>query len=133
VASPFQHFDEETASRSSENAQALCECRLVSVRIDHTSVDAATGEPSRQRPTVIRPLPTVRQQERPHALGARIRALRDDFLKCEIAGIESELSAGHPIPASFIGVQLGSKTWPFCGSFGCLIGVRATESMGLRV
>src|ERR1700674_504052 len=31
------------------------------------------------------------------------------------------------------GVQLGSKTWPFCGSFGCLIGVRATESMGLRV
>ena len=28
--------------------------------------------------------------------------------------------------------QLGSKTWPFCGDFGDLIGVRATESMGLR-
>src|SRR5213082_2572985 len=26
-----------------------------------------------------------------------------------------------------------SKTRPFCGSFGCLIVIRATESMGLRV
>jgi predicted PurR-regulated permease PerM len=30
-------------------------------------------------------------------------------------------------------VHLGSKTRLFCGSFACLIGVRATESMGLRV
>ncbi len=30
------------------------------------------------------------------------------------------------------GVQLGSKTWPFCSGFGGLIAVRATESMGLR-
>src|SRR5712691_8199492 len=30
-------------------------------------------------------------------------------------------------------LHLGSKTRLFCGSFGCLIGVRATESMGLIV
>jgi len=30
-------------------------------------------------------------------------------------------------------VQLGSKTWPSCISFGGLIDLRATESMGLRV
>ena len=30
-------------------------------------------------------------------------------------------------------VQQGSKTWPFCVDFGSLIGIRATESMGLRV
>src|SRR6267378_2454928 len=30
-------------------------------------------------------------------------------------------------------LQLGSKTRLFCGSFGCFIAVRATESMGLRV
>ncbi len=29
--------------------------------------------------------------------------------------------------------QLGSKTRPFHGSFGCLIAIRATEAMGLRV
>jgi hypothetical protein len=29
--------------------------------------------------------------------------------------------------------QLRKSGWPFCGDFGGLIGVRATESMGLRV
>jgi hypothetical protein len=45
---------------------------------------------------------------------------RDDFLKCEIAGIESELSAGHPIPAPFI---RGSIWGPKLGLFALLSGV----------
>jgi len=40
--------------------------------------------------------------------------------KCEIAGIESELSAGHPIPASFV---RGSNKGPKLGFFGRFSGV----------
>ena len=40
--------------------------------------------------------------------------------KCEIAGIESELSVGHPIPASFV---RGSNKGPKLGFFGRFSGV----------
>jgi hypothetical protein len=42
------------------------------------------------------------------------------FLKCEIVGIESELSAGHPIPANFV---RGSNKGPKLGLFAAISGV----------